>query len=381
MSLLNEGLKDLQARQGLPSQALPGLTALPAGAGGAVTPLPARGMPLPAPRVSATDGNADVVTGMRRRWGRLASLCVGVAGLATLGWWVLDPVSTGLTGLTESVPVRTVVDSVAQSSGEERSVETARVLDDPDLDARVAASPRQGGGGIEVEAEGEGSDLRLQSGSDARNPKLDQGQDRKQDRDQGVRPSLDRGSGAAPPMAVDSGPLPVRDTDKVAAEGAQREFLRRNPDSFEARVRLAEILLARLAYAEVLNVLSAPFYPQWQVRLLKARAMVGLGQVQAAEAVLAAGDPDLLEAREYHVYHAGLQHKLRRYGDAERAYLRLLETDAAVADWWIGLAIARDQANHPAAARIAYEQALRLGIGSDTLHAYALDRLRRLSPP
>lgn len=141
----------------------------------------------------------------------------------------------------------------------------------------------------------------------------------------------------------------------------------------------AGLLISSRSYTDALAMLSADFYTDWKLRLLKAQAYLGAGSTELAENTLMTAYPLVSTAPEYFALLAGVKQKLRKYSEAEAIYLQLLGQNPNVGEWWIGLAITRDQTEQQEAASMAYEQGLSRGLASDSLRTYAQNRLLLLT--
>lgn len=114
------------------------------------------------------------------------------------------------------------------------------------------------------------------------------------------------------------------------------------------------------------------------LRELQARLWLQQGRLQAARALLERAPPPLHRHPNYHALLASLY---QQTGDTRRAastYRSLLATDAGVAVWWVGLAIALEGEAEAGAAARAYARALSLKTLPVEVEAFAANRHRLL---
>ena len=114
------------------------------------------------------------------------------------------------------------------------------------------------------------------------------------------------------------------------------------------------------------------------LRELQARLWLQQGRPQAARALLERAPPSLHRHPNYHALLASLY---QQTGDSRRAaltYRSLLATDAEVAVWWVGLAIALEGEAQAGDAARAYARALSLKTLPVEVEAFAANRHRLL---
>lgn len=114
------------------------------------------------------------------------------------------------------------------------------------------------------------------------------------------------------------------------------------------------------------------------LRELQARLWLQQGRLQAARALLERAPPPLHRHPSYHALLASLY---QQTGDTRRAastYRSLLATDAGVAVWWVGLAVALEGEAQAGAAARAYARALSLKTLPAEVEVFAANRHRLL---
>ncbi len=196
--------------------------------------------------------------------------------------------------------------------------------------------------------------------------RADQGPDRKQQAEQAYRTALEQ---------LDKG-------DRPAAEANFTQALILNPRLLEARQQLVGLLLQtqRIAVAQEQLEVGLKLHPD-NPGLRKSYARLLLQQENlpgAVNVLLSEPLPEVVSDLEYHALLAALQQEAGQHMAAARRYAQLLEVRPREALWWMGMAIALEQAGDSVQASKAYRQALVLpGLRPDLSH-YVRERLQSL---
>lgn len=115
-----------------------------------------------------------------------------------------------------------------------------------------------------------------------------------------------------------------------------------------------------------------------ELRLLRARALLSVGQPEQALVTLTSRVPSIADHAAYRVTLATVLQQQGRYSDAANQWGALIAWDDSRAPWWAGLAMTLEaQGNHPSAVR-AYRQAASLPGLSAELADYVRQRLQAL---
>ena len=114
------------------------------------------------------------------------------------------------------------------------------------------------------------------------------------------------------------------------------------------------------------------------LRLLRARALLESGALDAALSMLLYRVPGVAEHTEYHVTLATLLHQGGHHDDAASRWAELIAWDDSQAPWWVGLAIALESGGQREAARRAFQQASALPGLPPSLADYVRQRLQFL---
>ncbi len=168
-----------------------------------------------------------------------------------------------------------------------------------------------------------------------------------------------------------------------AAEVQLRKALSLEAGLADARVQLAALLLReqRLVDAEMLLVEGLAIRAdQLALAELYARLLVERGDNARALDVLDAAGAAHSDLAEVRALRAGILMKL---GDARSAaldYRKALATNPQRAVWWIGLGVALEQAGDPARALPAYHRAQRLPLSTE-LYDFVVKRINALNNP
>lgn len=115
-----------------------------------------------------------------------------------------------------------------------------------------------------------------------------------------------------------------------------------------------------------------------ELRLLRARAQLALGNTDQALAGLEQSVPAVSQHPEYLVTLAALLQQEGRANDAVGRWAELVAYNDSQAAWWVGLAIALEADQQTGGAQRAYQQALALSDLSPTLADFCRQRLQAL---
>lgn len=189
----------------------------------------------------------------------------------------------------------------------------------------------------------------------------------------------------------------ARETPQAVDLQVSRELtkLLRVGDSRAAEQRLAEIAsqqsapVSREVYARAMLVQERPeralrwlsgaeaqTYPA--LRLLQARALLAIGELEKAVAVLMMDIPPAQSHAEYRITLATLLQQSGDSVEAARHWSALISVDDSQPAWWVGLAIALESRGEVGGAVKAYAQAAQLPGLSPSLADYVRDRLKTL---
>ncbi|MBT8109062.1 MAG: tetratricopeptide repeat protein [Gammaproteobacteria bacterium] len=111
---------------------------------------------------------------------------------------------------------------------------------------------------------------------------------------------------------------------------------------------------------------------------LYARLLLERGDAAAAIRVLQRYRPTAASDTEYDTLLAGLLLRHQQFAAAGEIYQQLIDRDAAPGAWWIGLAMSNDSLGDRAAALAAFERALRADGLEPPLASYAQQRIAEL---
>lgn len=162
------------------------------------------------------------------------------------------------------------------------------------------------------------------------------------------------------------------------AEAAWSRALTLDPEHAGARAALATLALQAGRYDAVLALVEpalakVPTDPTW--RLLKARALIGQNQPEAAWRLLVGSPPALGEDREYHAVLAALDQQLGHAEAAVERYRALAAAAPTEATYWLGLGLALDASGRGHEAVAAYRRALDLNQLGGAARAHAERRV------
>lgn len=367
MSLINQMLKDLEARRGREADPFGNVR------------------PLPEPRTGARATPAWLVLGTAT-----ATLALVAAGVWFYGYLTAEPPPPAAPSTTlPAVPAEPLVyaSPAADEAVTEEDAAAGEPLPAPSLAEATEAPPSR----LAVAA-GVGTDRTAPSAASD---------------DEEMPQGAEQPATAAPSARVAAEPSPAgvfekRPVTTTPAEEAERAYqdalqalaagrplraeerlraaLLVHPPHLAARETLLALLLrqGRTAEAETLARDGAALGGEAR-RFAKTYAdlLFRRGELARAREALEADPPPLAADPDYHALRAGLA---QRAGDAERAaalYGALVAHDPARALWWTGLAIAEDQRGRAAEALAAFRRAQALGLAPD-VQSYVADRIRAL---
>ncbi len=156
--------------------------------------------------------------------------------------------------------------------------------------------------------------------------------------------------------------------------------LRLDPEHDAVRQSLIALLLeaGNAASAEALLREGIALQPNdaWYPRSL-AQLQLQRGDLAAAAAGLKAALGKRQDAANWALY-AGTLHKLGKSGEAATAYREAVRLDPSQGNWWIGMAVALEQAGDTEAAGATYQRALQTRLGGE-LREFAQQKARALN--
>lgn len=149
--------------------------------------------------------------------------------------------------------------------------------------------------------------------------------------------------------------------DYARAEALLESLHQRQPDNQEVTGLLARAYLGHGQQARVLNWLPAQLgknADDSELRVLLARAQLQSGQASAAVTTLASRRPLLAADPGYHALLAATFQQAGQWQESAEVYRQLVDLRPAQAAWRLGLAIALEQLGQPDEALGHYRQAL-----------------------
>ncbi len=169
--------------------------------------------------------------------------------------------------------------------------------------------------------------------------------------------------------------------DAVAAEALLRDALERDPQLVTARTELAELLIADRRGADAARLLDeglriAPGHGA--IARIRARLLLDDGEFDAAAGLLRASLPPLAEVPDHYALLAATEQRRGRDADAAVLYRRLLGLRPDAGPWLVGLAISLERLGETAPAATAYRRALADPGLAEVLRRYAGARIRAL---
>lgn len=106
---------------------------------------------------------------------------------------------------------------------------------------------------------------------------------------------------------------------------------------------------------------------------------INYGELELALNTLVQVEPRIQEYPDYYALMAALYEQLKQPQMAAQIYQQLLEVQPGNGVWWMGLGIALEDLQQPAAARDAYQKALRSHSLSTQVRAYVTERFEWLT--
>jgi len=163
------------------------------------------------------------------------------------------------------------------------------------------------------------------------------------------------------------------------AEHELRLALQSDPTHGPARQFWVKLLLDQRAVAPAMEVLREglngnPRQTQWA--MLLARLELESGDVDQAWATLQRALPAASRDGEYLAFAGALLRQRKQALEAAGYYRQALTLDPRQGRWWVGLALALEEAGHAPEAREAFRQAARTGNLSGDLQAFVERKLR-----
>jgi Flp pilus assembly protein TadD len=113
---------------------------------------------------------------------------------------------------------------------------------------------------------------------------------------------------------------------------------------------------------------------------VKARLLMGSGNIPDAVDILISRAPDIVDDSEYHDLLASAQLSSRDFAGAVISYRGLVEYDQSQGKWWYGYAAANDQLGNTSIARQAYSRAMQFSNLSANLRRRSQERVGTLNP-
>ncbi|MBK8970685.1 MAG: tetratricopeptide repeat protein [Hahellaceae bacterium] len=164
------------------------------------------------------------------------------------------------------------------------------------------------------------------------------------------------------------------------AESLLRSLYDEKPMLPRVQELLAALRVNQRDYQGALDILARQDYPDWQRRLIRAKALVGVGEGDSARRLLSRHLPDVVDSPDYHATLAGLYQREKMYAEAGKTYQGLVEFNPSQGDWWVGLGISLDQRSQFDRASEVYREAVRAPFVTPSLKQYATRRLAALQP-
>lgn len=169
--------------------------------------------------------------------------------------------------------------------------------------------------------------------------------------------------------------------DLAKAREALDRVVRASPQDHDSREQLAGLLYGEGRLTEARQLLEqgmalAPHYANF--RLLLARLAQAVGDKLGALAYLQGLTPPVAANLDYYATRAALAQELGRLTEAVLSYQQLTQAQPANGRWWMGLGISLDKQGQPAQASDAYRQALTRGQLGEAARQFVQQRLSQL---
>lgn len=336
MSLINRMLRDLNARERPPGDALSGIT-------------------VPSPQPLDPPGP---------NWSRLALLLVLVAAF-TLTIWLLLPRPARQASAPGSVTASAPTTPAPGSFKYQLDTTLSPVTTPPQLRKRAEARRDR-------PAEPPQAPLRLRAEPAVTTASIPDTPTRPPPPAAATRP---RDAKAAAARYAEARAARARG-DEGAAAIAYAAALELDPQLHAAREDFGTLRVrqGRMQEAESLMKDGLALDPDWVgYRRLAARIELGRNNAAAAASMLERNPPTAETDPEYHGLLASAYQRLERHNDAARIYGGLTRLQPNESHWWAGYGLSRDALGDAPGALAAYSQARSLG-GLDTL---VLDHINR----
>lgn len=184
-------------------------------------------------------------------------------------------------------------------------------------------------------------------------------------------------------IAVQEAVQLISDGQMSEAHAILGRHIESNRYASQSREFYAQLLLSqgkiRAAYELVESGLELS--PNHQgFKKVKARLLIGDGQMEDAVSILITRAPDIADDTEYHDILATVQLLTKDYEGAALSYRGLVQQDQSQGKWWYGFAAAQDRLGNVNDARQAYRQAIQYSNLSASLRRRSQERLDVLNP-
>lgn len=182
-------------------------------------------------------------------------------------------------------------------------------------------------------------------------------------------------------LAVQEALRLIANNQASAAFAALDRALRDNPGAHQTRETYAKLMLNQgdhLFASELIEAGLALAPNHSGFKKVKARLLIGAGDIGAAVDLLVSRAPQVSSDLEYHEILASAQLASRDYRGAVLSYTSLVQQDQSQGRWWYGFAAAQDALGNATAARQAYNRAVEKPNLSASLRRRSQERLSRL---
>lgn len=173
----------------------------------------------------------------------------------------------------------------------------------------------------------------------------------------------------------------IANNQTTAAFAKLEQYLIENPYAHQTRETYAKFLMNQgdSASADALVSSGLELAPNHSgFKKVKARLLIGGGDIQSAVNILESRAPTVLADGEYHEILASAQLAVRDYEGAALSYTGLIQLDQTQGRWWYGYAAAQDALGNTTAAQQAYTRAMEKPNLSSSLRRRSQDRLTAL---
>lgn len=184
-------------------------------------------------------------------------------------------------------------------------------------------------------------------------------------------------------IAVQAALRQIADGQAEAAYEILEVHIAANHYAHQSRETYAKLLMSRGRAADANALIDAglnlaPNHSGF--KKVKARLLMGAGQLSEAVAILISRAPDVNRDPEYHDLLASAQLSSRDFAGAIISYRGLVQLDETQGKWWYGFAAAHDQLGNSQPAKQAYAQAMQYSNLSANLRRRSQERLSVLIP-